>query len=384
MEHFEFKCPQCGKMVSVNDSLIGSVVACPHCEKGIVVPKMTKKPLLAPISHVETANRETDYAMRAIERRMGESISEQSVMENNEMDNTRQMSIADLLKLIGLIIVIGLIAFDVLSVRSQNKKLKKSMENQKAEMESNLKSAMAKGANYEQALRNAEQLKLEVMTKAKEKETELIGRIAKMEEEHRDELEKKRTETDILRMSFEDKMRGIKEDFNRQMEHMKAELRAVSESRALVQKEDSPKSLDERANGGDDAPQDQSQQSIAELRRRIKANQDEIKSLRISNPGYILVDYTKQARILETKFRPSGLGKYCAKDQITYVRSLFRCTACNWEGSELDGPCCDVSRKRSFNLWKKAVHDSRRTEQINARIDELLNENEILKKAMRR
>ena len=168
------------------------------------------------------------------------------------------------------------------------------------------------------------------------------------------------------------------------MEHRKAELRAVSESRALVQKEDSPKSLDERANGGDDAPQDQSQQSIAELRRRIKANQDEIKSLRISNPGYILVDYTKQARILETKFRPSGLGKYCAKDQITYVRSLFRCTACNWEGSELDGPCCDVSRKRSFNLWKKAVHDSRRTEQINARIDELLNENEILKKAMRR
>jgi len=243
---------------------------------------------------------------------------------------------------------------------------------------------MVKGEKYEQALRNAEQLKLEVMTKAKEKETELVERIAKMEEAHRDELEQKKKEADMLRMSFEDKMRKMEEDFNRQKDHMKAELRAVSESRALVEKENDQKSPDERANGCDDELQNQPKQSIAELRSQIKANQDEIKSLRKSNPGCILVDHTKQALILETRFRPSGLGKYCAKDQITYVRSLFRCTACNWEGSDLDGPCCDVSRKRSFNLWKKAVHDSRRTEQINARIDELLNENEILKKAMRR
>ena len=35
---FEFKCPQCGNAVSVDESYRGQVVECPHCEKGIVVP----------------------------------------------------------------------------------------------------------------------------------------------------------------------------------------------------------------------------------------------------------------------------------------------------------------------------------------------------------
>ena len=35
----EFKCPQCGNAVSVDESYRGQVVECPHCAKGIVVPK---------------------------------------------------------------------------------------------------------------------------------------------------------------------------------------------------------------------------------------------------------------------------------------------------------------------------------------------------------
>ncbi len=36
--NFEFKCPQCGNAVSVDESYRGQVVECPHCAKGIVVP----------------------------------------------------------------------------------------------------------------------------------------------------------------------------------------------------------------------------------------------------------------------------------------------------------------------------------------------------------
>ena len=37
--NIEFKCPQCGKPVTADDSYRGKVVECPHCERGIVVPK---------------------------------------------------------------------------------------------------------------------------------------------------------------------------------------------------------------------------------------------------------------------------------------------------------------------------------------------------------
>ncbi len=35
----EFKCPQCGQMVEADESYVGQVVRCPHCKKGIVVPR---------------------------------------------------------------------------------------------------------------------------------------------------------------------------------------------------------------------------------------------------------------------------------------------------------------------------------------------------------
>ena len=40
MAQIEFKCPQCGQLVTADDSLRGQVVECPSCEKGIVVPRI--------------------------------------------------------------------------------------------------------------------------------------------------------------------------------------------------------------------------------------------------------------------------------------------------------------------------------------------------------
>ena len=37
--NFEFKCPQCGQMVVADEAYRGQVAECPHCGKGIVIPR---------------------------------------------------------------------------------------------------------------------------------------------------------------------------------------------------------------------------------------------------------------------------------------------------------------------------------------------------------
>ena len=37
--NFEFKCPQCGQMVEADEAYRGQVAECPHCGKGIVIPR---------------------------------------------------------------------------------------------------------------------------------------------------------------------------------------------------------------------------------------------------------------------------------------------------------------------------------------------------------
>ena len=56
METFCFNCPQCKQQLEADEEMRGLVVLCPHCEKGIVVPKkktgsaLLKKPQeLAPV-----------------------------------------------------------------------------------------------------------------------------------------------------------------------------------------------------------------------------------------------------------------------------------------------------------------------------------------------
>lgn len=51
MARFDFNCPQCGKLIEAENSLRGQVVACPHCDKGIVVPR--GNPKLGVIRHSE-------------------------------------------------------------------------------------------------------------------------------------------------------------------------------------------------------------------------------------------------------------------------------------------------------------------------------------------
>ena len=126
----------------------------------------------------------------------------------------------------------------------------------------------------------------------------------------------------------------------------------------------------------------ESKMSREELKLRYMANASEIKRLIEANPGCILVPSDKQARILETRFPTSQQQKYCRKDKITYVRELFRCTHCNSEFALKDAneACCSVSGKRSFALWRGKRLEAEETAKIYARIVELEEENEIIRK----
>ena len=53
--NFEFKCPQCGQRVEADESFRGQVAQCPHCGKGIVVPRV--KPKLGVVRNSGTGGR---------------------------------------------------------------------------------------------------------------------------------------------------------------------------------------------------------------------------------------------------------------------------------------------------------------------------------------
>ena len=276
---------------------------------------------------------------------------------------------SDVLKVVGLLGVIGLIAFDIMSVRSKDRTLRQTLASQATEMENLRKSAAESKAYYERALEDADQR----CAKAKAKEEELTRRIASIENEHRKELEAQRKREEEVRSSFSEKIQEMKERFAQERMRVQSDRDANARARVRMETKEEAEAEEEVESKG---------ASVEELKRQIAANKEEISKLRKENPGCILVDSRKQVRNLETKFRPRGFAKYCLKGQITYVRDVFHCTACDADLVYSDIPCCRVSRQRSFNAWKKSVHDAEETARINERIDELTRENEDLENAL--
>ena len=64
MMNFEFKCPQCGQMVEADEAYRGQVAECPHCGKGIVVPR--RNPQTGTVRNKGIAKGETVKAPRTI------------------------------------------------------------------------------------------------------------------------------------------------------------------------------------------------------------------------------------------------------------------------------------------------------------------------------
>lgn len=142
------------------------------------------------------------------------------------MSYQNQPSTLDFLKLIGLLVVIGVVAFDIFSVRSKNKVLWKTIETQKTEMDRREKSLeeernQERYSKLEQQLKDSEKRVADAKEKAHERENELSEEIRELQDSHRKEL-------DELKATYEKKIEEMKENFNRQKESIRAELKPQS------------------------------------------------------------------------------------------------------------------------------------------------------------
>ena len=141
------------------------------------------------------------------------------------MSYQQQPSTLDFLKLIGLLVVIGVIAFDIFSVRNKNKMLWSSLETQKKEFESKLKAFEDENASKEKdhgrKMEDAEKRIEDAKRKAKDNQNELAEELKALKESHRKEMDEQRA-------SFEKRIQEMKEDFGRQKEQWKEGIKSRS------------------------------------------------------------------------------------------------------------------------------------------------------------
>ena len=218
MEQFEFKCPQCGKPVSADESLRGLAVPCPHCEKGIVVPQKATKPILAPIPQRPAAQTFANPNLQTVQRRTGEAFSEQKKKEKTKMSNRIKPSAIDWLKVVGLIAVLVVVAIDIAVVRGRNKTLWNNIVLQKTEMEKQVK-AMEIKLNEEVArtnrqIKESEKRIAEAKSKVKDAEAELREKEREMQLASQKKI-------DELKASYETRIREMRDDFSKRLNDMR-------------------------------------------------------------------------------------------------------------------------------------------------------------------
>ena len=188
MEQFEFKCPQCGQMVSADESLRGLVLYCPYCEKGIVVPQKAKL-RLAPVQNNEPAiqspSNAADPNFIAIQRRLADHQQEEIAESERaaQLDKMRQaMEIRALVvKCCFAVLAIGLCVAGFMWWKDRQNRIAAEFARQKAAAEE--QERLEEAARLAEAKANAEKRKAEIEEDRKKRAAEREERIRKQEAE---------------------------------------------------------------------------------------------------------------------------------------------------------------------------------------------------------
>lgn len=121
METFCFNCPQCKQQLEADEEMRGLVVLCPHCEKGIVVPKkksgsaLLKKPQeRVPVSEqsgkahgADLPNPNFESIQRRIEDQENESRKDDELMRKIDAANRRQAAVSSLVWILVTLVIGG-------------------------------------------------------------------------------------------------------------------------------------------------------------------------------------------------------------------------------------------------------------------------------------
>ena len=134
------------------------------------------------------------------------------------MSYNQQPSALDFLKLIGLLVVIGGVAFDIFAVRSKNKMLWQSIETQKTEFESKLKTLEEantfKEKDHERTMKEKDQQIEDTKRRGRDNQKELSEEIATLKEAHQKAMEEQKA-------AYEKRIQDMRADFNSRMDNMR-------------------------------------------------------------------------------------------------------------------------------------------------------------------
>lgn len=109
MAQFEFKCPQCGQTIEADDSVRGQVAECPHCGKGIVVPRNAANKA-SPNKQLRPVTRDLPPASTTPAATMPKRMTEFERMAGREAEHRRQeMRHENMMMLVKVAVVLVLV-----------------------------------------------------------------------------------------------------------------------------------------------------------------------------------------------------------------------------------------------------------------------------------
>ena len=417
--NIEFKCPQCGKPVTADESLRGSVVECPHCERGIVVPR--SKQILRP-HVVEDTSTQSHAAIHEKTRRVSRpstTIDEQAASESIQIkpsptfkerssptlkiETTETTSLSShslenptgekpflsrFLRNVGVICVILIVAViggfspvlylemtrqDVPEQFRQSsehatvlmtiEKLEKVIKNQKLMMD-----------KIEETQKAINQ---EIMAIKQDIPKAISDRIAISEDGNEQNYE------DLVKLS------------NRCIEKCDSILERIEVSAKQTERVNVASSIRQQRQVEQQPRQheieipkptklnDAHKESVAELQHQLEMNLIKIKQLIQENPACFLNPDKSKIVNISQKIAQKGDAAYCRQHKITFVRDQFYCTGCKRTSIMHSSPCCKVSQVQSFNAWKKARENVNVTARINGQLLDLRRENASLNQRIR-
>ena len=155
------------------------------------------------------------------------------------MGYKQQPSALDLLKVVGLLVIIGVVAFDIFAVRSKNKMLWQSIETQKTEfqlqkmeLQSQIKELKEVNADREKDYkRKMEEVNRQIQDakcKVKDNQTEQAEEITILKESHQKAMEEQKA-------AYEKRIQDMQADFNSRMNNMRRNASQLSSSQPNVE-----------------------------------------------------------------------------------------------------------------------------------------------------
>ena len=375
MMNFEFKCPQCGQMVEADESLYEQAVECPFCAKGIVVPRIKIRPQSTSFRQ-DAADALANRPLKSPNQYRIRQKSTTGTFVGTEDKTMREDAGAAMNIMLVLCFIVILVVGGGMFVASRCDKkcaaLKELIEQTKSQPDEKISQASdlvrELKENHDSLSRDAETMsrRMDDIEKAQREQNMALANQSKKLEEKDDTL--------LERI----------ESLSQQVSEISRSVRQLEQEKTSTQSPVQPQVVE---HDEPTTPGDSSEESIDNLQKKLNDNLAEIKELVKKNPACYLNPSDTSIINVSKKIATMKDRRYCACNNITFVRDAFYCSNCKrvtrYRGDRDDDGCCNVSRKQSFYRWLTVRGKVDETTSINSRLNELYNENESLEKQIR-